>query len=315
MSPESTGHPAVDSRQPGTAVEPPRFMNVHETAAYLRLNEKKIYALAGEGRLPATKATGKWLFPRDLVDQWLMESSYGGVLTDRIAVVGGCDPLLRFVSEAVTAATGDQALICYTGTGTRQGLCQLARRRADVCSIHWGPLAESHRRHAALLRSHPQHREWILVRAFAREQGLMVRPDARCDAEEAFATLERWVMRQDGSGSDRFLLDALAERGLNSAHVRARSHHTALSESEAAARVAADEADAAPGSRGAAISHGLAFIPLGWEAVDLAMTRGVYFRVLLRRILETLLEPACQERARELGGYSFGDSGHLIWAA
>ena len=315
MRPDPSGHPAIESRQPGTVGEPPRFMNVHETAAYLRLNEKKIYALASEGRLPATKATGKWLFPRDLVDQWLMESSYGGVLTDRIAVVGGCDPLLRFVSEEVTAATGDQALICYTGTGTRPGLRQLARRRADVCGVHWGPLAESHRRHSALLRTHPQHREWILVRAFAREQGLMVRPDASCEAEEAFEMLERWVMRQDGSGSDRFLLDALAERGLSSAHVRTRSCHTALSESEAAARVAADEADAAPGSRGAAISHGLAFIPLGWEAMDLAMTRGVYFRVLLRRILDTLQAPACQERARELGGYDFCDSGRLVWAA
>ena len=315
MGPDPAGYPGVDPRQPGTAGEPPRFMNVHETAAYLRLNEKKIYALASEGRLPATKATGKWLFPRDLVDQWLVESSYGGVLTDRIAVVGGCDPLLRFVSEEVTAATGDQALICYTGTGTRPGLGQLARRRADVCSVHWGPLAESRQRHAALLRSHPQCREWILVRAFAREQGLMVRPDASCKPEEAFATLQRWVMRQDGSGSDRFLLDALAERGLSSAHIRTRSRHTALSESEAAARVAANEADAAPGSRGAAISHGLCFVPLGWEAVDLAMTRGVYFRVLLRRILDTLLERACQARARELGGYDFSDSGRLVWAA
>ena len=50
----------------------PRFMNVRQVARYLQLNEKKVYALVNEGRIPATRLTGKWLFPRDLVDQWLL---------------------------------------------------------------------------------------------------------------------------------------------------------------------------------------------------------------------------------------------------
>ncbi|MBT8088036.1 MAG: helix-turn-helix domain-containing protein, partial [Gammaproteobacteria bacterium] len=60
---------------------PPRFMTVKQVAAYLQVNEKKVYGLVQEGKIPATKLTGKWLFPRDLVDQWLLESSHGGLLT------------------------------------------------------------------------------------------------------------------------------------------------------------------------------------------------------------------------------------------
>ena len=59
--------------------ELPRFMTVRQVAQYLQINEKKVYALVNEGRIPATRLTGKWLFPRDLVDQWLLESSHGGV--------------------------------------------------------------------------------------------------------------------------------------------------------------------------------------------------------------------------------------------
>ncbi|MDN3519243.1 helix-turn-helix transcriptional regulator [Aquisalimonas lutea] len=290
-------------------------MNVRETARYLRLNEKKVYTLASEGRLPATKATGKWLFPRELIDQWLIESSHGGVFTDRIAVVGSSDPLMRLAAEQVTAASGDRALVCYTGTGTRPGLWQLARRRADVCGIHWGPLDESHHRHAALLRHHPQHREWVLVRAFAREQGVLVQAGKERDAAAALRTPWRWVMRQDGSGSDRFLRDAIADEGIEVAELRSRSVYIALSEAEAAERVATGDADAAPGSRAAAATHGLGFIPLGWEAVDLVLSRGVYFRVLFRHLLDALLGPACQDRAAHLGGYDFRDCGKLIWAA
>ena len=73
---------------------PPRFMTVRQVAEYLQVNEKKIYALVGEGKVPASKVTGKWLFPRDLVDRWILESSHGGLLTDRLLMAGSDDPLL-----------------------------------------------------------------------------------------------------------------------------------------------------------------------------------------------------------------------------
>lgn len=293
---------------------PPRFMNVSETARYLRLNEKKVYTLAGDGRLPGTKATGKWLFPRELIDQWLMETSHGGVLTDRLAVVGGGDLLLRRVTERVTAAAGDQALVCFVSTGTQPGLRQLACRRADVCSMHWGPLEGSTRRHLELLQRYPQHREWILVRAFSREQGLLVPPGLERPVEDVLAGATRWIMRPTGSGSNRFLRDALGAHRIDPATLAPRTIGTALSEDEAAARVATGEAQAAPGSRAAAVGHGLGFVTLGWEAVDLVLRRDVYFRFLFRSLLDTLLEPACQDTARHLGGFDFSGSGQLLWA-
>ena len=43
-------------------------MTVRQIAEYLQLNEK-IYALATEEKIPATKVTGKWMFPRELIDR------------------------------------------------------------------------------------------------------------------------------------------------------------------------------------------------------------------------------------------------------
>ena len=70
----------------------PRFMSVKQVASYLQINEKKVYALVGDGMIPASKITGKWLFPKDLVDQWLLESCHGGLLTDRMLIAGSDDP-------------------------------------------------------------------------------------------------------------------------------------------------------------------------------------------------------------------------------
>lgn len=152
----------------------PRFMNVKQVADYLQLNEKKVYALVSEGKIPGTKITGKWMFPRTLIDNWIIESSHGGLLTDRLIIVGSDDPLLQRVIMNIANNIQSNGLVSYTCTGTRLGLSLLAHHKADICTMHWGPYEESYLRHPALLNQYPQHRNWVLVRLFKREQGLLI---------------------------------------------------------------------------------------------------------------------------------------------
>jgi excisionase family DNA binding protein len=289
----------------------PRFMSVRQVAEYLDIHEKKVYTLAAEGLIPATKVTGKWLFPRDLVDQWLRETSHGGVLADRLVVAGSDDPLLYRALTQLAVEIQARALVSQVHTGTQLGLSLLARRRADVCAIHWGPAEESDHRHAAVIRPYPQHHDWTILRAFYREQGLIVAPEQRGkDMNELFSPEMRWAMRQEGAGSQRFLRETLAKRGVDPSNLRvtARAH----SEREAAALIAMAHADVAPGVRAAAAEFGLEFVPIGWEAFDLVLYRGVYFRALFQRLLEHLQGAECRRWAQLLGGYDYRDSGKLI---
>jgi excisionase family DNA binding protein len=291
-------------------------MSVRQVAEYLDLHEKKVYALAAEGVIPATKITGKWLFPRDLIDQWLLESAHGGVLTDRLVIAGSDDPLLfRAIMQLANEIQG-RALVTYTSTGTQLGLGLLARHRADVCGIHWGPAKESEHRHLAVIRQYPRHREWVVQRAFYREQGLIVapgtRPDSDGDMRMLFEPHVRWAMRQEGAGSQRFLRETLVRHGVDVSSLRVGGQ--AYSEREAASFVAMDQADVAPGARAAAAEFGLDFIPIGWEAYDLVLYRGIYFRTLFQKLIEQLKGPDCQRWAQLLGGYDFTDSGKMIWS-
>ena len=52
-----------------------KLMNTKEVAQYLGVTKKRIYALARSRRIPATKVTGKWLFPKHLIDEWLESSA------------------------------------------------------------------------------------------------------------------------------------------------------------------------------------------------------------------------------------------------
>ncbi|MEX0730845.1 MAG: helix-turn-helix transcriptional regulator [Aquisalimonadaceae bacterium] len=293
----------------------PRFMNVRQVADYLHLNEKKIYSLVNEGNIPATKVTGKWMFPRDLVDRWLLESSYGGVLTDRLAVAGGDDPLLSRVIMNLARRIKAQAHISYSCTGTALGLSLLARHRADICAVHWGPADESQNRHAALINQYPQHHDWALVRICRREQGLMVRAERQeQDLGRLLQAPLRWVVRQQGSGSQRYLQETLSRQRLDAKVIEQRTTAVALSEREAASQLAMNIGDIAPGARSSAREYGLAFVSVGWEAFDLVLYRGVYFRRLFRELLDELRSDATLKLAASLGGYEFTDTGRVIWA-
>jgi len=290
----------------------PRFMSVRQVARYLQVNEKKVYALVADGVIPASKVTGKWLFPRDLVDQWLLESSHGGLLADRMLLAGSDDPLIYRVIMQIANEIQARGLISYTATGTQLGLSLLARRRADICGIHWGPADESRQRHPALLKQYPAHNDWVLVRAFLREQGIMITPAlAGTDPEELFSRESQWVMRQEGAGSRRFLQEIVTRHGLDPAARRVSAH--AFSERDAASAIAMGYADVGIGIRAAATEFGLDFMPIGWEAFDLAMHRGMFFRTLFQKLLDQLRSTEIHRMAQKFGGYDFSETGTLVW--
>jgi excisionase family DNA binding protein len=300
------------SRTPRADDDAPRFLSVREVADYLQINEKKVYALAAEGKIPGTKVTGKWLFPRDLVDQWLTRSSHGGVLTDRLVIAGAEDPLVARLASSLCAALEGRALIAYAPTGTRLGLALLAAERCDAALLHWGPADESALRHPGLVRGFAGHGGWVLVRAFRREQGLMLAPGISPGGGPA-ALLERGLRvaaREPGSGTGRFFEEICADTDPARVQVALRVR----TDREAAEALRRGDADLAPASRAAATESGLGFVPTGWEAVDLALPRGLYFRTLLQRLLETLAEDDTFLLAERLGGYDFPDSGKLVWA-
>lgn len=290
------------------------FMSVRQVAHYLQLNEKKIYALVSEGKIPATRVTGKWMFPRELVDRWMLDSAHGGLMADRLIVTGSDDPLLHRIIGRFALETSASALISFAPTGTRLGLELLDSRRADVCGIHWGPTEESRRRHPALLRQYDSHHQWVLIHAFRREQGLLLSPGL-AEAIDGPADLlhqdYRWALRQSGAGSQRYLQEVLARHGgrlesLNGAV-------TTLSEREAAAAIRMGQADVAPGARPAATEFGLDFLSYGWEAFDLALPRDIWFRRLFQDLLARLRAEPTQQMAAMLGGYDLVEAGELVW--
>jgi excisionase family DNA binding protein len=290
------------------------FMNVKQVSGYLHLNEKKIYDLVNKGHIPATRVTGKWMFPKELIDKWMLDSTHNGLLHDRLIIAGSDDPLLHRIINEFTESLGNRAIITYTPTATRTGLELLNANKVDACCIHWGPENESATRHPSLIQQYSQSHNWVLIRAFKREPGLLMKSAAdgsRPEIPAIFDSRYRWSIRQQGSGSQRFLMEILSKHRLNADMLNTTT--TSLSEREAAASINLDKCDITLGTRAIANEFGLEFISLGWEIFDFAIPRNIWFRHLFHNLINRIKSDSGHQIANELGGYQISNCGKLTW--
>ncbi len=290
------------------------FMNVKQVSGYLHLNEKKIYDMVNRGIIPATKITGKWMFPKELIDKWMLDSSHNGLLRDRLIIAGCDDALLYRVINDFSLSLGNKAIVTYTNTSTRTGIELLNANRVDACCIHWGPAKESTTRHPSLLQQYSTSNNWILIRAFQREQGLLFNSglqNALTDIPNVFDHKFRWDIHHTGSGSQRFLLEILSKHGLNIDDLNATSN--SLTDREAAAAINLQQCDITLATRATANEFRLDFISLGWEHFDFVIPRDIWFRHLFHNLIDKIDSESGQHIAAELGGYNIENCGKLLW--
>ena len=55
-----------------------KWLTLEELAAYLKLSRAKLYRLAQEGDIPASKIGSQWRFDRQEIDAWVKSHRPGG---------------------------------------------------------------------------------------------------------------------------------------------------------------------------------------------------------------------------------------------
>ena len=118
------------------------LMKTREVARYLGINEKKVYSLANFGKIPCTRVTGKWTFPKKLIDQWIEESASGLVARKSkfeepafLLGAGSDDPSLGILHELYLARTQTPSLFINT-VGSSGGLAAIRSGVADFATAH-----------------------------------------------------------------------------------------------------------------------------------------------------------------------------------
>jgi putative molybdopterin biosynthesis protein len=289
------------------------LMNTREVADYLRIRQRKVYDLVRKRSIPCTRVTGKWLFPKALVDLWVIRNSDCRPDVDAVGplpqvIAGSHDPLLEW---AVRESGCEFALLL---DGSLDGLRRLAARQAMASGVHViDPV--SARYNVDLVEQILAGLQVVLIEWARREQGLIVAAGNPLGVRGMADLREkrlRFVDRQQAAGSHLLLSYLLKSLGMTRKDLHV-IETTARSETDVALAVLDGKADVGLGIGAMARQFRLDFVPLHRERYDVVTTRREYFEPPFQSLLAFARSRRFAERAAELTGYDVSGIGRVVY--
>lgn len=295
------------------------LMSTKEVAEYLRLKERKIYDMVAQGGIPHSRVSGKLLFPRTLVDEWVKQSTAGATLTAMrnapAVIAGSSDPLLEW---AVRESRCGLATMTY---GSMDGVDRLVTGSACAAAMHipslGGNAARGGDRNVALASERLSHLDCVLIEWAKREQGLVVaagNPHKIGKLADLTKPKLRVIQRQPGAGSYLLFLQLLTEARIDPDKLKTMQP-AAQTETEIASAILDGRADAGLAVRAVARQFHLDFIPLTIERLDIAVLRPSYFDAPWQALMAFTGKPAFKRYAQTLAGYDIRGLGAVMWNA
>lgn len=297
------------------------LLSTREVAQFISVNEKMVYTLVAEKGLPATKITGKWLFPRHLVEQWLEANTinypepqrdlppYEGLLI----VAGSNDPLLEKTLNLFNSLHPEHMAV-FGNLGSLGGLRALRRHRCHMAASH---LLQDGDDYNFDFAARELDQLPAVVNFCRREQGILVaggNPLGLRKVADLARPGVRIVNRPNTTGT-RLLLDReLEQAGLRGPSIEGY-HNEVARHLDVGLEIVGGRADAGPGIRAVAGLLGLDFISLRWERYDLLVTKKRFFDPGVQLFLGLLPDKAFKDLAATLEGYDASLSGKMVFPA
>jgi len=302
---------------------PAEFLNTKEVAKYLGIHEKHVYALIKAKRIPCTRVTGKWVFPRRMIDEWIENNSRSGMAEARkksksiegaLLAAGSNDPILDILKTYIRKAY-PEFYIFSANTGSTDGLKALNQGFTDIA---WSHLLDpkSGQYNIPFLSTYLPNLKTVVINLFNRDLGFLVaagNPLRIRGFKDLAKPKVRFINRQKGSGT-RVLLDhhlknlRIPVAGIKGYEDEVYTHF------EVGLSILAKEADVGLATGSVSKFLGLSFIPLTQESFDMLLDQATFFERGVQAFIEILNSREFRSRVENLGSYDFKNSGKILYS-
>lgn len=295
------------------------MLTTKQVAKFLNVNEKMVYSLIAEKGLPASKVTGKWLFPIDLVRQWVETGTenypemaqlppYHGLV-----LISGSNDLLLETLISTFNLKHREHMAMFGLTGSMGGLKAL---RMNLCHIAASHLVADNKEYNFPFIKDEMAQAPAVVNLCLREQGLIVakgNPEKIRVVKDLSAKKLVVVNRRLGTGTRQLFDKELKKQGIRGETIRGYENCVSR-HMDVGLAVLSGKAHAGPGIRAVANALDLDFISLDWERFDLLISKDRFFDQGVQLFLSLLKGKVIQRTAEELGGYDLSMTGKMVYA-
>ena len=301
-------------------MEEKTLLTTRELAKFLNINEKMVYTLIAEKNLPATKATGKWLFPRHLVEQWLEAQTINFPKQsdplppyDGLIIIAGSNDILLDRTISLINQRDPEGMVAFGNMGSFGGIRALRRNHCHIASSHLIQKDGEEYNFGFAIDELGQMPG--IINFCRREQGLLIEKgnprNIRSVADLNQAGI-KIINRPLGTGTRLLLDEELTKAGIEGneidGYAREVSRHLDLG-----LEVLSGRAQAGPCIRAVAELLDLDFVSLKWESFDLLILKDRFFDKGVQQFLGFLAEPPFKKLGEDLAGYDLGVSGKMLF--
>ena len=297
------------------------LMNTKEVAKYLDIHEKQVYLLIKASKIPCSRVTGKWIFPKKLIDEWIQTSAQDSLQQARkkinriegaLLAAGSNDPVLDMLLTAIKKDHPDFNIFS-ANTGSVSGLQSLNTGLTDIAFSHLlDPQTGDY--NTPYLRQYCPDQNPVVVNMFYRQVGFLV-VKAKTNIFKGWDSLTnkkiRFINRQAGSGIRIMFDNDLKSRGISSGNISGYENEV-YTHFEVGLSLMSDEADVGIASAAVAKILDLKFQPLVSERFDMILDKNTFFQPAIQAFIETLQSDQFKNSVEKIGNYNFKDAGRIL---
>ncbi len=299
------------------------MMSTKEVATYLGIHEKQVYALIKSKRIPSTRVTGKWVFPKKMIDDWIESNAKTGLeqakqkskrIEGALLASGSNDPILDMLQTYLKESHPD-FYIFSANTGSTDGLKALNMGYTDIA---WSHLLDpkSGEYNIPFLGTLLTNIKPVVVNLFDRDLGFVTAPKNPLGVkgfEDLTRKGVRFLNRQKGAGT-RVLLDHHIKRLKISSSRISGYEKEVYTHFEIGLSILSREADVGIATIAVSKLFGLPFIPITRERFDMILDKATFFDKGVQVFIEILGSSAFRNRVERLGSYDFKHSGKILYS-
>ena len=300
------------------------IMNTKEVAKYLGVHEKQVYSLIKSKKIPSTRVTGKWVFPKNLIDEWIETNAKTGLEQARqksrrvegaLLASGSNDPILDML-QTYMKKSYPEFYIFSANTGSTDGLKALNMGYTDIAWSHlFDPKTGEY--NIPFLPTYLPNVKPVVVNLFYRDLGFVTLPGNPIRLK-GFQDLTkrgvRFINRQKGSGTRLLIDQRLIDFGISSSKIEGYSDEV-NTHLEVGLSILGKTANVGIATMAVSKFLSLDFIPITKERFDMIQSQETFFHKGVQALIRLLHSEEFRQKVEKIGGYDLKDSGRVIYSS
>lgn len=296
------------------------FLTAKEAAAFLSINEKKIYTLAQGGKLPGTKITGKWIFPkadleiflRSKAQESVRKSFFESVINKSVVLVCGSDDPIMSMAQGLFHGKHPEFTLFSSSVGSGEGLKLLKDGFCHIALSHLFDHLTGDFNFPFISNVFENPESLVVINLFYRNIGFASRVDSVTSFHDIISQDLRFINRQNYSGI-RTLTDHLIEaetvdpQNIRGYENEVYTHH------EVTRHIVSGNADVGIAAESVARYAGLRFTKIFEERFDMVTYKNTFFDQNIQVFVEFLRSEEFPALLNTMAGYNSRDTGKVMY--